>query len=115
MAQAAVKGRAACIEVLLRHNADFEAEDVDGDTPINLAAGSGNTQSVLKLVKKCAKTDVKGLDGNTALLWAAFFGRLENLSILLDQGVDIEATNKTKLRPVHLTSFLVMQSVLSFF
>ena len=82
---AAALNNAVAVSVLLRHGADPNTYDADGDTPLITAASLGHTEVVQQLVTKANVMQVSAR-GETALHVAAEAG-LDNIaSILIARG-----------------------------
>ena len=62
-------------------------------TELHLAAGEGNTTSVLALIAAGADVKAKSHTGETALMWAARMGHTETVEELLAAGADLNATS----------------------
>lgn len=86
--EAARKGKAKEIEVLLTKGADLEAKDRDGRTPLMLAAQYGRTSTVRLLLAKGAKPDAR--DSHR---WNAFM-----LALLSPSGGVIHTTHDAVLK-----------------
>ncbi|CZT01292.1 uncharacterized protein RCO7_01996 [Rhynchosporium graminicola] len=76
-----------------RNSADPLARDINGETPLSLAASSGNTAVVKVLVDNGADINTLNIDGNSALFGPAKFGHDETARILLDCGIDSRIIN----------------------
>ena len=88
-------GELEVARVLLEHNADVDSQDNDGMTPCHLLllpedTGRNDNNSILDLVQllleRCTDRNIRTTEGYTYLHWAAFFGRLEVVKLLLDHG-----------------------------
>ena len=75
----------------------------DGYTALHAAAQNDNSLEVMKLlVGKGAVIDAKEtLRGNTPLLYAAYNGFIESVYFLIQQGADINSTDKEGWGAVH--------------
>ena len=82
---AAALNRAVAVSVLLRHGADPNTYDVDGDTPLITAASLGHAEVVQQLI---AKADVMQTSarGETALHVSAEAGFDKIVSLLVARG-----------------------------
>jgi uncharacterized protein len=69
-------------------------KDVDGMTPLILAAGWGDVKMIALLLDKGALINAREADGRTALIWAATAEKVENLEILLKHGANAQLTDK---------------------
>jgi ankyrin repeat protein len=52
------------------------------------------------LVEKGAELDSKDEDGQTPLLWAAFFGHEAVAKLLVEKGAELDSKNKDGLTPL---------------
>ena len=68
--------------------ADLNAQDVEGDTALHLAAAKGYGRIVATLLQKGADKNALSHDGKTPLLRASMEGRLRAVKILLAFGAD---------------------------
>ena len=82
---AAALNNAVAVSVLLRHGADPNTYDVDGDTPLITAASLGHTEVVQQLVAK-ANVMQTSARGETALHVAAEAGLDDIASLLIARG-----------------------------
>jgi len=120
---AVASGRSACVHALVDANADISAENVYGDSAVELAARNGHSDILATLLKAqtsalkaspslplsrptrtlratCIDTDALDVDiertdhnGNTPLLVAARYNHLADVSLLLKNKASIEARN----------------------
>lgn len=91
---AAEKGDLNTVKKLL-NKIDVNAQDINGDTALNLAASFGH-ENIVKVLLKTSGIDINFQDkeGSTALMYAAA-GDQENISILLLQaGINVNAHDK---------------------
>lgn len=75
-----------------RHNMD--TGDVEGQTPLLLAAAKGHTDLVNLMLSEGFKPDTKDKNGQTPLLLTAERGDNESVEALLDKGADPNLQNK---------------------
>ncbi|MGA3125615.1 MAG: ankyrin repeat domain-containing protein [Candidatus Korobacteraceae bacterium] len=61
------------------------------DDQLIQAEGNGDSAAVQQLLQKGAHIEARDPHGNTALAWAAKYGRTEVVKLLLDRGANIEA------------------------
>jgi ankyrin repeat protein len=102
---AAREGKTDEILRLWRENGatlDVEHADVDGATPLHLAAYNGHGEACRALVSTCrAMIDSRDLGGWTPFIWAAYTNKLQCVEVLLEMGADISIRdgkkNKTAL------------------
>ena len=104
--QAALReGNTEIVDYLLERGADIESHTNwarGNSTPIFDALAAGDSESVQKLIDKGADIHVVGDFGNTLLHVAAENGLTKWVEYFLDQGLDIEAENRNRYRPIHL-------------
>ncbi|GBG60914.1 hypothetical protein CBR_g16035 [Chara braunii] len=88
---AAMRGFTEIVELILEHpEADVEAQDKDGDTPIFFAVASGMVECLQALAKKGADVNARLKDGlgPTVAVVCAFHGHPDCMRELLLEGAD---------------------------
>ncbi len=70
---------------------DEANENVEGRTPLMLAAFRGDTAAVLNLLEGGAEVNARDKDGDTALMFAAFRGHALIVALLLQYGANVHA------------------------
>lgn len=105
--RAAQANDVAAMRLLGQHHADPKLANVDGDSPLMVAAGVGwrgnysvtAPDSILQAVQYCLElgVDVNGVDRNgfTALHGAAYRGSNDTVQFLFDHGGKIDARTRT--------------------
>lgn len=100
---ASKRGQVRMVRLLLDHGADVNSIQVDGKTPLMLAAksvmashyGGSYAEVVELLLEKGSNVHVRDEDGNTALHWAVAsdseIDRTAMVKLLLDKGADVNA------------------------
>ena len=79
------------VHLLLDHHADFTSPDRTGSAPLIWAAGPlGYHDAVVALVEAGANVNVSSILG-TPLMQAAWFGRPETVSLLIEHGAELDA------------------------
>jgi ankyrin repeat protein len=92
MSLAATSGNAAMLKRLLDAGADPDEMQPNGESPLMLAARTGNVEAIKVLVDHKADLNVKEkLRGTTALMWAAEQSHPEAVKLLLASGADARA------------------------
>ena len=69
---------------MLKAEADIEARDDDGETPLHYAARAASAEVVSALFKAGADIDAQNDDGDTPPVIAAIYGNIEAASIFLN-------------------------------
>ncbi|KAF3222658.1 hypothetical protein TWF106_005464 [Orbilia oligospora] len=77
-------------ELLKPNNADLEAQDDNGRTPLALAAWWGHNEVIDLLLDKGANLETKDDDDQTPLLQSVIQGSDEVVKLLLSRGADME-------------------------
>jgi ankyrin repeat protein len=88
---ASYHGHQDAVRVLLKHQADPQIHNDNGQMPIAGAAFKGDLEMVKLLVESGAQVDGASADGRTALMMAAMFNRTAIVDYLLGQGADPQA------------------------
>lgn len=88
------------ISVLVRAGAELEARDVDGCTPLLLAARFEAPEAAAALLAAGAKVDAADNEGRTGLHWAADKGLLRTAKLLLEHGASRTAKDKAGRTPL---------------
>jgi hypothetical protein len=93
---AAYLGKFEVVQKLIEYDADINARDVDGWTPLYLASGGYlKDGSVLRLLlERGVDVNARADDGSTPLHEALENEALEVVRLLLEHGADIEAVNR---------------------
>ncbi|WP_353287613.1 ankyrin repeat domain-containing protein [Wolbachia endosymbiont (group B) of Gerris lacustris] len=85
--------RTEIVEFLLNKDANIEAKDVYGKTPLHEAA-KGKLDMVKLLCKKGANIEAKDHDDWTPLHYAVKYGNLDEVKFLCEKGANIRAKSK---------------------
>ncbi|CAO2815826.1 unnamed protein product [Amaranthus hypochondriacus] len=104
---AAQYGQAAFLNhIISKYNADFDAPDNDGRSPLHWAAYKGFADTIRLLLFRDANQARQDKEGCTPLHWAVLRGHVEACSILVHAGTKQELTVKDKagFTPIQLAS-----------
>ncbi|XP_057515338.1 probable protein S-acyltransferase 23 [Amaranthus tricolor] len=94
---AAQYGQAAFLNhIISKYNADFDAPDNDGRSPLHWAAYKGFADTIRLLLFRDANQARQDKEGCTPLHWAVLRGHVEACSILVHAGTKQELTVKDK-------------------
>lgn len=89
----------AFAELLLRAGASISERSAAGWTPMMLAAGAGQSEIVMLLIRHGADIDARGLgeennEGMTALMAAAMHGHPDIVKMLVDRGSNVHLRSR---------------------
>lgn len=76
----------------------------DSVTPLLVAAGSGDAQTVRTLLEHGALISQSDDSGRTALHWASESGSRETAEVLLEYGTDVDARGRDGCSPLHVAA-----------
>ena len=82
-------GHKEVAEYLLANNADVNAENEEGWTPLHMAAENNHDLIAELLLANKANVNARSNDGSTPLLLAAFKGGTDLGELLLDHGANV--------------------------
>lgn len=88
----------AAIQFLIESNADLNACDIYGNTPMHNACLNSFTKGLELLINAGARMDVKNSDGNTPLGVACYTSFAEGLELLLMSGAAVEKIEDINMR-----------------
>ena len=77
------------MKILVKNGAKLEVKDVDGETPLFVAATSSSPELLQTLLSGGANPNAQGGDGWTALMMSARDGSYENTKLLLEAGANL--------------------------
>uniref|UniRef100_A0A914DN02 Major sperm protein n=1 Tax=Acrobeloides nanus TaxID=290746 RepID=A0A914DN02_9BILA len=80
------------VELLLKHGADIEHQNTEGETCLMTASSRNNIEVVCYLLEKGADSNIKDKYGRTALFYVVNENKLI-VKLLLEHGADIEHQN----------------------
>lgn len=92
------------IRLLLQLGADVNYLDINGRTPLMLAASMGRLSSVEMLMKNYAANDTIDNFGWSALMFAVYYNHIDVVTFMLDSGV-----NPNQVSPQGLTALKIAQ------
>jgi ankyrin repeat protein/HEAT repeat protein len=81
------------------------SEDKDGDTPLHLAAYTGNIDKAEELIKSGAEINQKNKFGVAPLHKAADKGHTKMVELLIEKGAEINLKNDFGATPLHRAAF----------
>ena len=93
--------RLAMVDLLLNNNADIEARNSGGKTPLSSAVGLTDRAMVMHLLNRGAKIESQDIHSSGPLAKTAELGCVKIPELLLNNGAAIEAEYKRKSRPLH--------------
>ncbi|KAK2745520.1 hypothetical protein FQN57_003645 [Myotisia sp. PD_48] len=100
----AAEGEINLINLLIRHKADVNAQDLFKMTPLMVAAASGRAEIVRTFIRHGADVRARGFKFETALHLAAQAQRKTVVKILLDHGADPTAQDFQLDTPLHFAA-----------
>ena len=100
---AAAEGQVEVLELLLTRQANIEAADPDGLTPVAFAVIRGQSRALDLLVKAGADVRVKDGQKRTLLHHASLVkNNVKLVEMLIECGLDIEAMDKDGIRSIDM-------------
>lgn len=101
--QARMASNTSVASKLLQQGANIEARSLQGHTPLQCAALSGNKQMFLFLLDRGARVDVETPKGESLLHITLPINResLDIFKVLLEQGLDVNAVSSQGWMPFH--------------
>jgi ankyrin repeat protein len=98
---AAKNGSMEIIDILLENEADPNAGNKVGKTPVAIAAESGHMTVLERLVAEGGKIDTTDEIGGTPLLWAcALSKKPETVAFLIERGADVNVIDSNGMTPL---------------
>ncbi|MBU1101462.1 MAG: ankyrin repeat domain-containing protein [Bacteroidetes bacterium] len=82
-------GNLDIVKFLVENNADIQAKDVDGDTPLHWAAFRGRDEIAAYLLEIGAEINAVNLSQNTPLVYAVNNRRSSTIDLLLNNGAEV--------------------------
>jgi ankyrin repeat protein len=86
-------GSAADVKAVLAKGANPNAQDLSGNTPLQMAAIYGNVEAAEVLIEAKAQVNLANKYGNSPLMWAAGNGHTELVKFLIQNKADVNAKN----------------------
>lgn len=81
------------IKLLVRNDADINAQNEHGNTPIMLTTDKPEIFKYLLQLKP--DLNIQNDSGNTALMWAAYIGKYNIVKLLLEAGAKVDLKNNS--------------------
>lgn len=103
--EASENGETEIVADLLKHGADMNAPDSDGNTPLGFACGNGHYKIAHMLLKHGVRVNIRNNQGSTAFLSACTVGQKKIVKLLLSYQADFRLTNLQRQTPLMLASF----------
>ncbi len=107
--RASILGSLDICQLLVTHDADVNAEDVDGNTPLHRAALHGHQDIVEFLLDCSANVNALNQARSSALFYAAQFHHLQVVECLLSRGASVNLTDEQGFTPL-LRAFQMKRS-----
>ncbi|XP_077965854.1 kinase D-interacting substrate of 220 kDa-like isoform X1 [Styela clava] len=93
-------GRPEVATIFISSEANTEAKDQEGTTPLIAASRSGSLACVQLLLKDNADVHVTDNVGWTSLMWASYKGYTEIVSVLLNEGANVHVLVAYNMTPL---------------
>lgn len=96
LAKAAMNNHSTCVQLLLKHNADYKQTDVMGDNPMFAAVSFDAVESIIILASMCPELidSINPLTSETCIMRAAEYGCVAALRCLLHYGACVNDRNE---------------------
>ena len=105
MSQAALRGDAEVLQLLLDDGADPDSPNAEGETALMLVARTGNVEAAKLLLKAGAKVDAREKwGGQTALIWAAAQNQPQMIEFLVSKGAACRCRSAVREWPRRMTA-----------
>jgi ankyrin repeat protein len=92
------------IRLLLQLGADVNHLDINGRTPLMLAASMGRRSSIEMLMKNYADNTIFDNFGWSALMFAVYYNHIDVVTFMLDNGVDPNSTSPQGLTALKIAT-----------
>jgi ankyrin repeat protein len=100
---ACCQGYPKTVEILVKHGADVNIPDDQGETALGIAARNGHTEIVRMLLKKCA-VDTPDNEGRTLVFITAKEGHTETVKMLVEHGANVNIPNDDGETPLGIAA-----------
>jgi ankyrin repeat protein len=97
---ACLYGEAEVLDLLLDSNVDVRALWEDDIPAISICAGNAPKRIVERMIKAGADVSQADSNGQTPLMWAAFYARIETIELLVSRGADANRQTKKGFTPL---------------
>ena len=104
LANAAANNRADEVAFFVRRGDNPNFTDPNGRSPLDYAAGFGNTLMIKLLLEGGARVDYRDKFGSTALHWAAESGKIGAIELLVAAKAPVDAQNREGITPLMLAA-----------
>lgn len=101
------------VQEYIQANANIEATDKDGNTPLIYAVRWGNPTIINLLLRAKANIEARDNDGNTPLMYAVKRGDPLIVNLLLDRKANMEARDKDGKTPIIIATKLGNPEILN--
>ncbi|CAH0561222.1 unnamed protein product [Brassicogethes aeneus] len=110
---AASKGWTNICKILLENDADINVTDLRGSTPLHRAASKGNIAIISLFMEFKDKLQINARDiyGNSPLHLACEEDRQEEALLLIENGADVNITNKERQTPLNYASRVLFRLI----
>ena len=103
---ATIEGHEVLVEIfLLKYQANIDADDRYGGTPLHLAIYLGNDAMAQRLLKHNPNVDAEDGDGRTPLHLSVMTGNRAMMEMLLENGANIDAQAGNGATALHVATF----------
>ena len=99
---AIIGGNIETIQYLIDNNADLNARNIYGETPLHWCCKEGTIEVAKLLIHHGANYTRADFDGNTPLHWAVEYNQHEIVSYLLSKGVSCNEANTDLQTPMEI-------------
>ena len=109
-------GFSEIVELLVSRGSDVNAQDYEGETPLQVAALDDRVELARFLLERGAETEIRGPQARTALLFVAReTGGVEMATLLLDHGAEVNLRDAGSETPLDLAAWRGFQELVELF